>query len=159
MNKITLIFLLIPIITFAGDQSNLFICDTLKYGVCQKKPYDPNSQVMSSHDLVRDVKLLLTGRKNKIENLANFHLINGRIDFARSKERESFYYGLISLLIDQEITLLNRDDLEDYIFVWCSEEMLKQIDVVLSEAETKDKKKIIQKMKKKVQKQIKKRGY
>jgi hypothetical protein len=157
MNKIVLLLFLIPVITFAQEDElpNLFVCDSMRYGRCYKKPYDPKSRIISSRDLVTNIKWFLTGGKSKIDNLANYYLVNGRIDFARPKERDNFYYGLVSLLIDPRIGLLSRGDLEDYIFVWCSEEMLKQIDVVLSEVKTKDDKKIIKKIRKKVQRKIK----
>ena len=162
MIKLTLFFILIPAITFvtyAQDQANLFVCDSMKYRMCFKKPYDQNSQVISSKDLVTDIKRVLRGRNSKIENLTNFYLVNGRIDFATDKARNNFYFGLISLLIDPDIGLLQRDDLEDYIFVWCSKEMVTQIDAVLAKTESKDEKKIVQKVRKKLQKQLKKRGY
>lgn len=151
--------MLMPVIIFAGNQANLFVCDSMKYRICFKKPYDPSSQVVTSKDLVADIKLFLRGRKNKIDNLANFYLVNGRIDFATEKARNNFYYGLVSLLIDPDITLLNRDDIEDYIFVWCSKNMLTQIEAVLAKAETKEEKKIIKRIRKRVHKQVKKQRY
>ncbi len=162
MNKFTLLFLLIPVIyviTFADDRANLFVCDSMKYRICCKKPFDPNSQVVTSSDLVYDIKQFLIGRKNDIDDLANYYLVNGRIDFASNKARGNFYYGLVSLLIDPDIGLLNRDDLEDYILVWCSEKMLAQIDRLLLNTETKDEIKIIRKIQKKVHRMIKKRGH
>ena len=164
MNRIIIILLFLPVIlggTFPQDQdrANLFVCDSLKYRMCFKKPYDPNSQVITSRDLVADIKRFLRGRKSKIDGLGSYYLVNGRIDFATKGSRDNFYYGLVSLLIDPDIGLLQRDDLADYIIVWCSKELLTQIEAVMEKAETRDEKKILKKVKRKVKRLLKKRGY